>query len=106
MDVYKRLRRSVNALQRDGTPAAIAAVVDPAMSRRALHRVLRDAEVRVDTVLSVSHAETDVHGVPTVVAVGRGGEPPLAWIGLQDASGERAILSHVQSWADAREPGG
>ena len=106
MDVYKRLRRSVNALQRDGTPAAIAAVVDPAMSRRALHRVLRDAEVRVDTVLSVSHVEAGVHGVPTVVAVGRGGEPPLAWIGLQDASGERAILSHVQSWADAREPGG
>lgn len=100
MDFYARLGRVVDSMQRAGAPVALAAVIDGADSPQAQRQVLRDANVNVDTLLSLSSSSlhpVGVSGVPTVTIHPSKGASPSTWVGFQESTGEREILSAVRA---------
>ncbi|MFB6229806.1 MAG: hypothetical protein ABEL04_01515 [Salinibacter sp.] len=104
MDFYARLGRVVDSMQRAGAPVALAAVIDAADSPRAQRQILRDSNVAVDTLLSLSSSSlmpVGVTGVPTVAVEAPETSSRSAWEGLQDLTGEQEILSVVRSLEEA-----
>lgn len=100
MDFYVRLGRVVDSMQRAGAPVALAAVIDGADSPHAQRQVFRDSNVPVDTLLSLSSPSltpVGVTGVPTVTIHPSNGASPSTWVGLQDSTGKREILSTVRA---------
>lgn len=82
------------------TPVPLAAVIDDADAPRAQRQILRDSNVDVDTLLTLttrSLRPVGVTGVPTVAIASPGGNTPSAWEGLQDSTGEQEILSAIRS---------
>lgn len=99
MGFYAQLSRVADSLQQGGGPVALAAVISRSASSRAQRKVLRDSSVSVDTLFSLSPDTLRSMGVTSVptVAVASPGESRLAvWVGLQDSTGEREILSALR----------
>lgn len=97
LDFYARLGRTVDSLQRAGVPLSLAAVIDGSDAAPVQRQILRSNEVKVDTLLRVTSLRSvGVSGTPTIVFLQRDGTSH-SWIGLQDSTGEREILSAVKS---------
>jgi hypothetical protein len=100
MEFYTHLHRTVDSLQRDGVPIALAAVIDGDDSPHAQHQIFRDAGVEVDTLFRLSSRSlrrVGVTGVPTVHLAPVGELEPVTREGLLDATGEHEILSAVRT---------
>jgi len=105
MDFYARLSQAVDSLQQAGATIALAAVIDGADTPQVQRQVLDDADVSVDTLLTVgapSLRVVGVTGVPTVAVVSPGEARPSVWTGLQNATGEREILGAVRAVSPVR----
>lgn len=99
MDFYSRLVQKVDSMRSDGYPVSVAVVIDRLVSPPAQRRMLRSADVAVDTLLILKNgslSRVGVDGVPTVAVEQTSREWPQAWEGLQDSAGEREILSAVR----------
>jgi hypothetical protein len=105
MDFYARLGRAVDSLQQAGASVALAAVIDGADAPRVQRQVLEDADVSVDSLLTLetpSLRVVGVTGVPTVAVASPDEARPSVWTGLQNATGEREILSAVRAVSPVR----
>lgn len=98
LDFYARLGRMVDSMHGADAPVALAAVIDGADSPQAQRQVLQESGVLIDTLLTLSSSSLSpvgVTGVPTVTIHPSNGASPSTWVGLQDSTGEREILSTV-----------
>jgi hypothetical protein len=98
MPFYDRLTRAVDSMRQAGAPVSIAAVINRSASYLWQREILRDANVRVDTLLQTSARSiysVGVPALPSVVVVDSTGRTRGLWIGLQQEEGEREILSMV-----------
>lgn len=99
MEFYAHLGRVVDSLQQAGDSVALAAVIDKADSPQTQRQKLLDYNVKVDTLLTLSSRSfrpVGLTSVPTVVVESPGTSNAHAWVGLQDSTGEREILSTVR----------
>ena len=98
MPFYARLTQTVDSMRRAGAPVSIAAVINRSASYLWQREILRDANVRVDTLLQTSSRSfysVGVPALPSVVIVDSDGQTRGLWVGLQPDEGEREILSMV-----------
>lgn len=98
MPFYARLTQTVDSMRRVGVQVSIAAVINRSASYVWQREILRDANVRVDTLLQTSARSfysVGVPALPSVVVVDSTGRTRGLWIGLQREKGKREILSMV-----------
>lgn len=98
MPFYARLARAVDWMRQAGAPVSIAAVINRSASYLWQREILRDGNVRVDTLLQTSSRSfipVGVPALPSVVIVDSAGQTQGLWIGWQREKGEREILSMV-----------
>lgn len=96
MDFYARLSQTTDSMQQAGVPVALAAVIDSSAPRWLQKETLRSSKVGTDTLLTVSSlSRIGVSEVPTVTV--HTPNKTDKWVGLQDTTGEREILSAVRA---------
>jgi hypothetical protein len=59
-------------------------------------RVLHDGQLNVPMVASFPLQRLHVSGTPTLILVDGSGRVEKAWVGEQDAAGEKAILDSIR----------